>query len=170
MNRLTRRAYTPGFNKISDDKVKAALRKFGYGELLDENEYTWTAWQNVDHQGAQGGYAYQVVGLGINNPMIYFAELHEFTSCTNDTKYCAIIVWRIDDSGNVVTPAVDVQLYQGSYSDNAYMMGDNYHYKLVAENNSIKFLYQTWEAALKAAKKYIYDRNQKLIDDIDKKE
>lgn len=108
-------AATPSFNLVDDSEVQRALRVTNNENLLNDDQYKRVFQQKHSNLGPQGGYGYQVAGVGIEHPMIYFAEIHEFENIETHERMCAIISYQVnEDTDAIKQDTVDVVIVNGN--------------------------------------------------------
>lgn len=112
---LRREALSAGYDLVPESMVMSALRSTGHGELLNPELFQRRCRENDNLRGPQGGFGYQMAGVGVEQPMLYFAEIHEFRDVKTGKYKCAIICFQVDDTtGEVIESTRDVQVIDGN--------------------------------------------------------
>lgn len=165
-DRLKKVALSPMYNLVTDDEVQRQLRIHGYKELLDYKKYERVL-RNGGYRGVQGGYGFQMAGVGVEHPMIYFAEVHVFVDKKTQETKSAIISFQVnEEKKEIMKNTGDVQIVDGNEFVSSNLIDDG---KTITrdDKNTIVFRANTFDEAKERAQQAVdeYKKNIILEDD-----
>lgn len=167
--RMRKFALSPQHDLVSDDDVQQALRTCDHEELLDTTRYERIVGDHTSFRGVQGAYGFQLAGVGVDNPMIYFAEVHLFKEIETNKELCAVISYQLDEDGKIKSNTADVVIVNGNRFVGTQYVGNNKQLRR-DDGHVIVFSFTTFDSACKAADDAISKYKQQFQKDREAKD
>ena len=146
---LRRTALSPKYDLVQDTLVETALRGTGHAELLDPTKFERCFSQANSRRGAQGAFGYQMAGVGVEHPKIYFAEVHEFRDLSTGKHACAVISFQVNEqTGEVIESTADVKIVEGNQFNACRQIGPGQTYRRDGDEVNVIFLSESLDEAL----------------------